>query len=167
MPNDDSPQLGCGSCGYAVQGLSQLTCPECGANLTEVGILPRRKTRAILLGILVPLGFTIAVVACALISLRVIEPMLSIHEDRYYSIQVLPLSGEYNEIGIHINADLIQPVSATPNTNVTISPSSGPMAIVTMCDPGTKVSVYDIDLFLKFNDYNHQLASTQVAMSQS
>ncbi len=39
----------CGSCGYAVRGLTQLTCPECGVDLREAGIRPagsaaRRRT---------------------------------------------------------------------------------------------------------------------------
>jgi hypothetical protein len=29
----------CGRCGYCVRGISQLTCPECGSDLREVGIL--------------------------------------------------------------------------------------------------------------------------------
>jgi len=165
MQPDTTSKLGCGKCGYAVQGISQLRCPECGADLTEVGIVPRGKMRVIVAGILVIAGFSVAVLACALIALRLIQPMLPIHEDRYYSIQIEPLSGEYDEIGIHIDANLVQPASPSPNTNVTVSPSSGPMTTVTMCDPGTKVDVYDIDLFLKFNAFNDQLGSTEVAMS--
>ena len=33
-----SQGMSCGSCGYGVRGLSQLSCPECGADLREVGI---------------------------------------------------------------------------------------------------------------------------------
>lgn len=31
-------EMSCGSCGYAVKGLTQLNCPECGADLREAGI---------------------------------------------------------------------------------------------------------------------------------
>lgn len=31
-------EMACGRCGYAVRGLEQLTCPECGADLREAGI---------------------------------------------------------------------------------------------------------------------------------
>lgn len=30
----------CGACGYAVRGLTTFTCPECGADLREVGMIP-------------------------------------------------------------------------------------------------------------------------------
>ena len=33
-----SSEMSCGGCGYVVRGLSQLNCPECGADLREVGI---------------------------------------------------------------------------------------------------------------------------------
>ncbi|MBX2851079.1 MAG: hypothetical protein KTR15_04955 [Phycisphaeraceae bacterium] len=33
-----SGEMSCGACGYAVRGLSQLNCPECGADLREAGI---------------------------------------------------------------------------------------------------------------------------------
>lgn len=34
--NDGEPR--CGNCGYLVRGLAELNCPECGADLREVGI---------------------------------------------------------------------------------------------------------------------------------
>ena len=33
----------CGKCGYMVKGLSVLDCPECGADLREVGIVPAKS----------------------------------------------------------------------------------------------------------------------------
>lgn len=45
----------CGQCGYAVRGLGGLVCPECGADLREVGIVtPGRSGRVI------PIVFIIA-----------------------------------------------------------------------------------------------------------
>lgn len=45
--------MACGSCGYGVRGLSQLTCPECGADLREAGInrtgSPGKRTTGIVL----------------------------------------------------------------------------------------------------------------------
>ena len=34
----DSLTMTCGKCGYSVKGLESMTCPECGADLREVGI---------------------------------------------------------------------------------------------------------------------------------
>lgn len=46
-------QMSCGQCGYAARGLSGTSCPECGADLREVGIRPsgnpgRRTTGMVL-----------------------------------------------------------------------------------------------------------------------
>jgi predicted RNA-binding Zn-ribbon protein involved in translation (DUF1610 family) len=35
----------CGKCGYQVRGLTTFTCPECGSDLREVGILSAAKPR--------------------------------------------------------------------------------------------------------------------------
>ena len=55
----------CGGCGYMVRGLSTLRCPECGADLREVGINKpaKRSSKAltiliILLGVLLFLSCT-------------------------------------------------------------------------------------------------------------
>ena len=34
----------CGGCGYSVRGLRSLICPECGADLRTVGIVPASTT---------------------------------------------------------------------------------------------------------------------------
>ena len=68
-----SSDMTCGKCGYGVRGLSQLSCPECGADLREVGIgrggKPGQRTTGIVLtcicGAMVLLGcglFTLALV---------------------------------------------------------------------------------------------------------
>jgi class 3 adenylate cyclase len=36
----------CGKCGYAVRGLTTFVCPECGADLREVGIIPPAPTKS-------------------------------------------------------------------------------------------------------------------------
>jgi class 3 adenylate cyclase len=35
----------CGRCGYSVTGLTTFSCPECGADLRDVGIIPAAKRR--------------------------------------------------------------------------------------------------------------------------
>lgn len=38
--DDDSPSAKCGRCGYPMRGIASLHCPECGADLREVGMIP-------------------------------------------------------------------------------------------------------------------------------
>lgn len=40
-PAATSENMSCGRCGYAVHGLSDWACPECGADLREAGIKPQ------------------------------------------------------------------------------------------------------------------------------
>ena len=154
MPEQSQSNFGCGVCGYSVEGLSVLQCPECGADLREVGITAGNKTRERFIRIAIMLGYTAAVVACALLTQRVVEPMLPVYQDRYYSIQVQPLSGEYQELGFHIGAELVQPASASPSTNVMVGPGSGPMTTVTMCDPGSQITVTDVDIVFRARQIN-------------
>ncbi|MEM9345342.1 MAG: hypothetical protein AAGB26_01870 [Planctomycetota bacterium] len=37
-------EMSCGACDYAVRGLETVFCPECGADLREVGISPRASS---------------------------------------------------------------------------------------------------------------------------
>jgi len=37
----------CGQCGFSVTGLTTLTCPECGADLRAVGIIPPANSRTV------------------------------------------------------------------------------------------------------------------------
>lgn len=37
----------CGQCGYIVRGLDSFECPECGADLREVGMLPPTETKTL------------------------------------------------------------------------------------------------------------------------
>jgi hypothetical protein len=49
----------CGKCGYCVRGVAELTCPECGSDLREVGILapgdqrPRSRAKKLLIWTLI------------------------------------------------------------------------------------------------------------------
>lgn len=49
---DPMSHMGCGDCGYSVQGLEGWQCPECGADLRQAGIWPKRTPTARLTGIL-------------------------------------------------------------------------------------------------------------------
>jgi hypothetical protein len=51
----------CGKCGYCTRGISKLTCPECGSDLREVGILPP--------GVAGPLSFRARLICWTLLAL--------------------------------------------------------------------------------------------------
>ena len=154
MEHKNPPNLGCGNCGYAVRGIAELKCPECGADLTEVGITHGSNARTWLIRAAIILGYSAAVVVVALIAYRLITPTLPIYSDAYYSIQIKPLSGEYDQLGLHINADLIQPASNSPAMSMAVSPGSGPMTTVKLYDPGTQVAVTRLDIFFQSKQVN-------------
>jgi hypothetical protein len=64
----DAPANGqCGKCGYSVEGLTQLNCPECGADLRQVGIKTAPSQSGVLpalLAAVVTLGL-LSCVGCA------------------------------------------------------------------------------------------------------
>lgn len=56
----------CGQCGYALRGTTAFECPECGADLREVGMKPPRdpnKGRAVLIFITVMFGIVVVIFA--------------------------------------------------------------------------------------------------------
>ncbi len=72
-------EMSCGKCGYAVRGLSQLNCPECGADLREVGIKrlgsPRRRTIGMVLTIICGLLLLTCCGASGFLFTRVATPV--------------------------------------------------------------------------------------------
>ena len=63
-PRKAEPASGgkCGQCGYGVRGIASTTCPECGADLREVGIVAGERprgggTRAVLIMLAAFVGF--------------------------------------------------------------------------------------------------------------
>ncbi len=87
----------CGKCGYLVKGLTTFTCPECGSDLREVGIVTSGMrtplsplARAIIWTIVLPLP---ALLLSGLIVVLV-PPIHKVTETRAYK----PSSGAYPEI---------------------------------------------------------------------
>jgi hypothetical protein len=62
------PRVGCAKCGYPARGLTTFTCPECGADLREVGIT-RRDTKSSDIGVLLMSGTCIVIVALGILFL--------------------------------------------------------------------------------------------------
>ncbi len=57
-------EMACGRCGYAVRGLQQLACPECGADLREAGIARGGSSGKRTLGIVLVSVCTVLLLSC-------------------------------------------------------------------------------------------------------
>ena len=66
----------CGSCGYCVRGLERLTCPECGGDLREVGIVTPGAARPMGRGAKLAL-WTALSIAPALIFAQALAPRIT------------------------------------------------------------------------------------------
>jgi preprotein translocase subunit SecG len=62
-----SGEMSCGACGYPVRGLSQLNCPECGADLRKVGINKGAGAGKKATGMILTIGSLAAFVLCLLL----------------------------------------------------------------------------------------------------
>lgn len=88
----------CGSCGYAVEGLETLRCPECGSDLRTVGIITPATSGGVPRGVWAVL-FTLFLPIPAL----VISGVLSTALPRVYQFQASttlssPRSGAFNSV---------------------------------------------------------------------
>ena len=60
-----SGMANCGKCGYQVRGISTLNCPECGADLREVGIV-KGKSSKVMVWVAVVVGVGVVLIGlCA------------------------------------------------------------------------------------------------------
>jgi hypothetical protein len=63
-PGSDQPGK-CGACGYQVRGIGSLNCPECGADLREVGITTRETGGSLwLLPVVILMILLVMIVVC-------------------------------------------------------------------------------------------------------
>ncbi|MFN3166253.1 MAG: hypothetical protein ACE37H_04225 [Phycisphaeraceae bacterium] len=97
-------EMACGSCGYAVRGLTQWACPECGADLREAGIRSGGSSGRRVLGVLL----TIACSAVLLLSCVVPAVMFT-----------LPSGPSSSSPVTYPNSSTGTAIPAAPNTNST------------------------------------------------
>lgn len=62
-------EMSCGGCGYAVRGLEALNCPECGADLRQVGIQKGQSGGKRGLGIALTVGTSLLLLLMCLSSM--------------------------------------------------------------------------------------------------
>ncbi len=106
----------CGQCGYIVRGVAGVNCPECGADLREVGIVTGKSGLGVIVWAVV-FSIVFSMVACVLtgIAVEFIGPR-SYH--RYENLSLSnPSSGKYMQIDIDADAKKVVWFSGYPNNN--------------------------------------------------
>ncbi|MEO0475806.1 MAG: hypothetical protein AAF085_07535 [Planctomycetota bacterium] len=101
----------CGACGYPVRGITALVCPECGADLTKVGIVKPGDSRSVLTGCLVSLLVTVIMFLLALGGFAIADSTIPIHENQSTTFDVRPDSDAYSEAQIRTELTLVFPPS--------------------------------------------------------
>ena len=115
----------CGRCGYLTRGISSLHCPECGADLREVGIMTAAARRKQGMGCLMPLGFTGVVLVLASTLASVLDPHVPYQEVSTLGTNFRPNSGEYVEVRFEVTAVTTHTGSSGASTGWSSSYSHG------------------------------------------
>lgn len=146
MNESTLPQLGCGRCGYPARGISTLVCPECGADLTKVGIVRGGKRRRLIALVVVPVVFTIIVFVLSVAIFDIAQGLLPQHRDWSLSVQGRPHSGEFDEVRFGLKAKAVVPYRNSSPFGVggnTGYNGNKPVGNLTVTKAATAASVYD------------------------
>ena len=104
-------QPSCGNCGYPTRGISELKCPECGADLRVVGILQPGEGRAALAGCVMPLLATILIFLLAVGGFTFMSRVMPTYEDQSTHFDLSPGSGAYAEVLFSTEMTVVIPAS--------------------------------------------------------
>eukprot|EP00752_Nemacystus_decipiens_P015798 g14108.t1 len=118
---------GCGRCGYPTRGITSFECPECGADLREVGIQRPGQGKAAVAGCLLPIGLTVLILIVASILMPVISSQLPTYRQNSFDLRMSPNSGQYNNATILYEAD-VELSPGKPNYSRGVSTSSSSSA---------------------------------------
>lgn len=80
----------CGKCGYPARGISTFECPECGADLREVGIVTPGQGAVVGSGCVLPAAFSIVVLVFSGIMLPFIHSQLPVVHDQSHDFDLTP-----------------------------------------------------------------------------
>ncbi len=123
-------QPSCGQCGYAVFGLPTFTCPECGADLREVGIVTPGQSgmsprmRGLLLVLIWTLALPVAAFVATIVIVNAIPQTTTITAQRTLNS---PNSNAYDEIHLtQVRADRGSTRMSNILTVTLISAEAGP-----------------------------------------
>ncbi|MEM9347715.1 MAG: hypothetical protein AAGB26_13975 [Planctomycetota bacterium] len=106
----------CGQCGYAVRGIETLACPECGADLREVGIIMPGQASGLGYGcLLIPLSAILTIVVATLLY-QPITDALPDYADQSVSVSLNASSGGIRRVEVQIEYLMRVPPGLPYNT---------------------------------------------------
>ncbi|MFK7790995.1 MAG: hypothetical protein AB8C95_16065 [Phycisphaeraceae bacterium] len=126
---------GCGGCGYPTRGIAELKCPECGADLTKVGIIKPGDGGVVLAGCLLPLLLTITMFLLAVLGYNFADLVVPTYRQQSLSLDFKPDSDQYHVITFEVDATLIIPPgtsSANFSSGIATSNTYGPPSVTTI-----------------------------------
>ncbi|MFK7789600.1 MAG: hypothetical protein AB8C95_08950 [Phycisphaeraceae bacterium] len=141
-PSPGADEPACGNCGYSTKGISELKCPECGADLTVVGIVKLSDQGAGLAGCLWPLLLTISIIPLAVVGYIVLGLIVPHYSQQSTHFDLRPFSDEYAEIIVDVDLTVMTPPGTSTSYSgfdLTSSMSTPPVTDITFGDKGTKV----------------------------
>lgn len=148
---------GCGRCGYPTRGISELKCPECGADLKEVGIVKPGDGRSILAGCLMPLLVTIVTFVLALGGYALVHLVLPTYREQSTHFDLWPESQAYSQVTFYTDLTIIIPASErnqVSGLSFGLVPGVPPTTTVDLCGANAKAEVEMIALEVMPNKPN-------------
>ena len=151
MPEPNKPTLNCGQCGYGVRGISELKCPECGADLTVVGIVSGSGRTNIVLGCVTVFAYSALVLLLSVALGVALGYFLPTYRDTNAHLSLQPNSKAYAEVMVHAEMVIVNPSNAPKSSSgfsmkSLPSPASG--TSVAMAHKGAKMNVDTLSLEL-------------------
>jgi len=113
----------CGRCGYTVRGISKLVCPECGADLREVGINMPGQGGSALFGCLIPVAYSIVIFIFASLIAGVLSNFLPTYSNENIEVYLSPGSDQYDQVSVGLDATFVNS-SGSYNPGLSLSSSS-------------------------------------------
>lgn len=145
-PGHQADGPACGACGYATRGITELTCPECGADLRKVGIVKPGEGRSILAGCLLPTLLTILVFLLAIGGFTLSFMIVPSYEDQSTHFDVWPESDAYAGVLLRTEKTLIIPASDRHNAHsFNIQSTQSPPYTTTIDYGGGKNATVKVD----------------------
>jgi hypothetical protein len=162
-PSPDMPK--CGQCGYIVRGVAGVHCPECGADLREVGIVTGKSGLGVVVWAVV-FSIIFGIVACVLtgISVEYIGPR-SYHRSESLSLSS-PSSGKYKQIDINAAADKVVWFPRSSNNNRQVSFEQVQLVIVAHDGTTKQIDIDTVTMGYRYTGKDGKAVSANQGLNQ-